>query len=299
MNIGVVGVGYWGSKVAGEYRQLEKEGKIEKAVACDTDTKKLDAFDGKGYTDLDAFLEDVDGIHICTGNDTHYPVAKKALERGKNVLIEKPIVTSPRQAYDLVELAGEKGLILQSGHIFRFANVVRKVKELVEEGFLGDINYYNLRWTHKMEPVEGVDVLWDLLCHPLDILHFIEGEWPEEFSGKGYSFRRDGPNEAAFLDASAKSFKAHIDISWCDPVKRRVLQINGSEKSLVAHCASQEMKVYEGEEGKPMEVEANNTIRDEGLNFVESIESGKNIYNPAIVGARAVESVNKAVESLK
>ena len=302
MKIGVIGIGRWGTKVAREYITLVNEGVIDSVVLCDVNNSSLKPFADEAIisSQIDEVLRKVDGIHICTPNSTHYEIAKKALKEEVHVLVEKPMTTNHNQAYELVELAIAKNLILQVGHIYRFANAIRKIKELYESGYFGKVYYFNLTWTHLMPYMDGVDVLWDLLPHPLDILNFITRRWPVEFVGVGRALRRSKLNEVASLQAVFDDeIFASIHLSWLSPIRRRLLEIVGSKRTVLVKCVKQEIRIFEGDEEKLLDIEANNTIRDEVLNFIRAIETGKNNFNSSIVGARNVEMIERAISSLR
>ena len=301
MKLGVVGIGRWGTKVAREYIALMNEGIIDSIILCDTDSSRLKQFiDVTTTNKLDDVIRRVDGIHICTPNSTHYEIAKKALELGVHVLVEKPMTTDHNQAYELTELAASENLILQVGHIYRFANAIRKIRELYENNYFGKVYYFNLAWTHLMPCIEGVDILWDLLPHPLDILNFITRKWPVEFIGIGRAFRRSKLNEVASLQAIFDNGTfASIHLSWLSPIRRRVLEVVASKRVALVECAKQEIKIYEGCEERMLKVEVNNTIRDEVLNFINAIRTGKSTFNSSIIGLRNVEMVERAINSLR
>jgi predicted dehydrogenase len=302
MRVGVVGLGFWGKRVAREYLSLFNKGVIDSLVLCDIDESKLSEFKGKVkiYQNFNELIRDVDAVHLCVPNAVHYELAKKALESCKHVLLEKPMTTNSEQAYELIEIASKNGCILQVGHIFRFANVIRKTKELYQSGYFGRVYYFNLRWSHLFPPVEGLDILWDLLPHPLDILNFITGEWPLEFIGVGRAFRRSQPNEVASLQAIYKgNLFANVHLSWLTPIRKRTLEIVGSKQTAIIECVKQEINIYEESGNKTLEIESNNTIRDEAINFIESIKTGKSNFNSAIIGARAVDAIEKALKSLR
>jgi len=301
MKIGIIGIGRWGTKVAREYIALMNDGIVDSVILCDADSSRLKQFVDVAITctQLDDAIQKADGIHICTPNFTHYDIAKRVLEAGVHVLVEKPMTTDHNQAYELVELATAENLILQVGHIYRFANAIRKIKDLYESNYFGDVFYFNLTWTHLMPYMEGVDILWDLLPHPLDILNFITKKWPVEFVGVGRAFRRGKLNEVATLQAvyNDRTF-SNIHLSWLSPIRRRMLEIVGSKRSTLVECVKQEIRIFEENEERLLEVEVNNTIRDEALNFIRAIETGKNNFNSSIVGARNVEMIERAISSL-
>lgn len=300
MIVGVVGLGYWGSKVVEEYVELREDGRIDGVAACDIDTDRLQECDAdEKYQNFGEMVSKVDAVHLCTGNDSHYNLAKTALNAGRDILVEKPLTVDPNKAYDLVQIASESGRILQTGHIFRFANVVRKIQELYSESYFGDVYHVNLRWTHYIEPIQGTNVLWDLLPHPVDILNYVTGEWPTEGTVTGIrgEYRGDTLEHAKF-NFNIDNITASIEVSWADKVKRRTFEITGEKRCLRADCVNQEIEVYDGESWEQIECDKNNTIRAEANNFVNAIETGENMFNSAIVGARAVDSIQMMEESL-
>jgi len=301
MKIGVIGIGRWGTKVAREYIALKEEGIIEEVILCDIDSSRLKQFSDVAIvtTSLDDVLNKVDGIHICTPNSTHYEIAKKALERDVHVLVEKPMAESLTDSFKLMELAISKNLILQVGHIFRFANIVRTIKKLFLNGYFGKLIAINLQWTHLIDPIPNIDVIYDLLPHPLDIINFITGDWPIEFSGVGKKVRTNAI-EICYLQAYYESgLIANIHLSWLSPIRRRYIEIIGSKHTLIGDCVIQEAKIYDNEGNcKKLEITPNNTIREEILNFIKAIRNGKNEPNSGIIGIRSIEAVEKARKSI-
>ena len=301
MKLGVIGIGRWGKKVAREYIALMNEGVIDSLILCDIDHSKLKEFADVAQvtTNIDECLSNVDGVHICTPNSTHYELTLKALNSNVNVLVEKPMAENVNQAFSLVEKAMSKGLILQVGHIFRFANIVRKIKEIYEKNTFGELYYIRLSWTHKIQPIKNTDVIYDLLPHPLDIINFITGKWPEKYIGTGRSVLTKRFVEVAFIDAIYDTFHASIHLSWLDPIKRRELVIVGSKATLVSDCVKQWGEVHYPDGTKEtVRVEPNNTIRDEALNFIESIKTGRNNYNSSIIGVRSIVEIDRARDAV-
>jgi predicted dehydrogenase len=178
--IGVIGLGYWGSKVVEEYLSLRDEGEIAEVIVCDNVESSLDAVDGadKYFSSLKPTLKKVDAIHICTPNDTHAPIGTEALSSGVDILIEKPFTTNRDAAFALMETASRENRIIQTGHIHRFANAIKKLRDLYRDGKFGTLHTISLRWTHHIRPLPETDVLWDLAPHPIDILNFVTDDWP-------------------------------------------------------------------------------------------------------------------------
>lgn len=295
MNVCVVGLGYWGSKVFEEYRQLRNEGELDAVLACDNDDQRLRAVNGADdyYGDLEAALSDADAIHLCTTNESHYPLASKTLDAGVDILVEKPLTADHGRAYDLVEQASECGQILQTGHIFRFANVVREVRDRYQAGVFGEVNCFTLRWTHRLDNPRDSDVLWDLLPHPVDILNFVTGKWPDRITGLTTAGGNWDRPESANIAFELGDATAVVQVSWADHVRRRSLEISGSKQSAVVDCVAQTLETYQEDEYVEHDVVDNNTIRREAQNFIRAIETGENTFNSAIVGARTVDAIDR------
>lgn len=306
MNIGVIGAGYWGKKVIGEYLDLASEDIIDGVGICDTQDDVLKNYKDKDNVkiiekDFKKFVHDevIDAVHICVNNNSHYLVATEALQNETHVLLEKPMTVTSREAYKLLELSAQQGLILQVGHIFRFANVIRKAKELMEKDYFGNRYYLTLKWTTLMAPMESVDIIWDLLPHPLDMLHFLTGEWPVDWQVLSRAYRRDSPSEMAFIHFIYDDFIANIELSWVNPERKRLMEIIGSERSAKIECVKQKMHIFEGNNKDfDMEIKNNNTIRDEAMNFIESINNKKMPFNSHIIGAKNVDIIEKIMESI-
>jgi predicted dehydrogenase len=159
-NVAVIGAGYWGKKVINEYLQLAKEnGNVDLSMVCDVKDENLtycrDKF-GVSEEKLKPSYEEVlssnnvDAVHICTPNETHHEICKQALLAGKHVLLEKPMAMRAKHAWELVGLAEHNGLILQVGHIFRFNNALKTVRDLVAQNYFGTLYYLKLQWTTLM-----------------------------------------------------------------------------------------------------------------------------------------------------
>jgi predicted dehydrogenase len=301
MNVGVVGIGYWGSKVIEEYLKLQNIGRIESVIACDKDPAKLKNLNStRKHTSLKKTLEVADAIHVCTAIPTHYDIASEAIKKDLDVLVEKPLTDKAKTAFDLVELSSETGRILQTGHIFRFANVVREAKKFIQSGNLGEINTIKFSWSHYINPINNTNVFWDLAPHPIDILNFITGYWPEEqsISVTTDSFRSN-QIEMAYISFFAGDILVSIHVSWIDHFKHRDLEIVGSKATALIDCVNQTMTVKSKDTENSIAIDKNNTIKKEIVNFIDAASTRKNEYNSAIVGARTTSSIEKIIDKVK
>ncbi len=301
-NLAVIGVGYWGKKVTDEYLRLcQSNPKASLVKACDIQEENLkychEAYGisneklTKDYREV-LSLEDVDGVHICTPNETHYKICKEALEAGKHVLLEKPMTLNSKEAFDLCEIAKSQSCVLQIGTIFRFNNALKKILGLVQKGYFGNIYYLKLRWTTLMPPPNNRDIIFDLASHPIDIINYLLDQWPVSVTCVTRFYRRKELDEVAYIVAELKGdVIAHIEVSWLQPSKVRELDLIGSERCADVDCLNQKIRIHENknEKWRNVLVKRNNTIEAEAINFVESIIQGRGSVSSGLIGAKNVE----------
>ena len=309
IKVGVIGIGYWGKKVLREYYDLSNENPNVKLVAvCDPLEENLshakDNFNVPNlYNDYKEMLASpyIDAVHIATPNDTHYQIAKQALENDKHVLIEKPMTKTSKEAYELLELAARKKKVIQVGHIFRFNNAINELKKLIQNGSLGKIFVGKLEWTDKYTPKTETNIIFDLLPHPFDILNHVFNEWPSNVvvRGEPYMSNKEGLEDWAFLIANfPDGKKATIEVSWITPGrKKRMVSIEGSAASVVVDALNQKITIY-GDEIREIPITANNTIKDEVIHFTDRIKTGEISHNSGYVGAKNIELLESTQRNL-
>jgi predicted dehydrogenase len=312
VDLAVIGGGYWGRKVAEEYLQLTRvDPNFNLAYVCDLKeanlkncANSLHLDSDKLCTDYEAVLKspDVDAVHICTPNGTHYPIGLQALYEGKNVLIEKPLALSPKDGWKLCEVAEARNLCLQVGHIYRFSNALKKVRALIDDGYLGKLYYLKLQWTTWMPSPLGRDIIFDLGPHPIDILNFLLEKWPVKVSCVAKSYRRPSLEEVAYFYLDfGENLMSTVELSWLHPGKTRELTIVGSQRAATVDCLRQGIHVFEDNFGRDYDIEVleNNTIFDEVRHFVTSIRDESNHNNPGPVGANLVSVLESLKTSLR
>jgi len=313
INVGVIGVGYWGKKIVHEYLQLSKQNSLVNLYAvCDVLEGNLKYCQNNGLPCITKDYKetisspDVDAVNICTPNETHYQICREALEAGKHVLVEKPMTLSSAEAYELVELARNENLVLSVGHIYRFNNALRITRDLIKNGFFGDLFYINLQWTTLMPPIEGRDIVTDLAPHPFDILHFVLGQWPLKITCKAKAYRRKRLEEMAYVLAEFRNgTMAHIELSWLSPGKTREVSVMGSDRFAKIDCLSQDVKVFENDGFQNLYVKRNNTIEEELEHFVYCVQNNSVVNNcylnesNGLLGAHVVRLLEIARESVE
>jgi predicted dehydrogenase len=252
MKIGVVGLGYWGPNLV---RNFLGHKLVEKVIACDLDEARLTLIKSKFYgiettNDYDKLLKsDIDAVAIATSVNTHYDLAKKALEAGKHIWVEKPFTSSKAQAQDLINIAESKKLNIFVDHTFLYTGAVQKIKELIDSGELGDIIYFDSVRINLGLFQHDVNVIWDLAPHDLSIMNYVlNGKIPAAVSANGISSYNCLENIAQmsvhFKDSSCF---AHFHVNWTSPVKIRKIMIAGKKKMLVFDdlVNSEKIKIYD------------------------------------------------------
>ncbi|MFC1849984.1 Gfo/Idh/MocA family protein [candidate division CSSED10-310 bacterium] len=238
IRIGVIGCGYWGPNLIRNFVSCPE---TQLVWACDLDNnrmmKALRSFPNvKKTTNFMDILADsnVDAIAIATPVHTHFPIAEKCLHEGKHVLVEKPLAVSVEQGEKLVQLAAKQNLRLMCDHIFCYTGAVRKIKDMIKNGELGELYYFDSVRINLGLFQQDVNVIWDLAPHDLSILSYLIGSEPVSVSAHGLSHAGNSLENIAYLVLKYDhNFIAHLHLNWLSPVKIRRIIIGGSEKMLV------------------------------------------------------------------
>ncbi len=302
-NIAVIGAGYWGRKHVEEYTNISEVNLVNVSDLSEENLKFCRDNYGVKKTTLNykeiLSSDDVEAVSICTPNETHYALCKEAFAAGKHVLVEKPVTLKSSEAHELVNIAKKKKLAFCVGHIFRFNNALKIIKEKINCGFFGEPGVIKLQWTESREPMKGRDIITDLAPHSFDILNYLIGEWPKKITCKAGMYRRKEPEEWAYIIAEFGKTVGHMELNWSLPGKTREVTICGTVRTAKINCTGQKIKVYESGYEYDIEVDRNNTIKDELEHFVACIHSGERPDNDSVIGAKTVELIEKCFESLK
>ena len=238
VRIAVVGYGYWGPNLL---RVLIETPGVSVEAVVDLDPARLDLA-RRRYPQVRAFREDyedlldggIDAFVVATPPETHFTVARSALERDLDVLIEKPLATSSADGARLVELADAHGRILMVGHTFVYNPAVRALKAIVDSGELGEIRYVDSVRVSLGLFHPRLNTVWDLAPHDVSILLYLLGEAPSSVSTRGIACVRDGVEDVAYMTLLFSSgILAHSRMSWLDPCKTRRTTVVGSSKMAV------------------------------------------------------------------
>ena len=233
--IGIIGFGYWGPNIV---RNFSNHRECEIKYICDKDGKarKRAAEQNPNIEiieDPDVIFSDnkIDIVAIVTPVSTHYPLAIKALEAGKHIFLEKPMVETVTQANNLIQIAREKNLIGVVDHTFLFTGAVMKIKEIIDSGEIGDITYFDSIRVNLGLFQHDVNVIWDLAPHDLSILFHISDERPVAVTANGVDHLDNGLVDVGYLTLHYdRKMIANFHNNWLSPVKVRKILIGGTKR---------------------------------------------------------------------
>ena len=238
--IAVVGAGYWGPNLA---RNFSSSPDWDLVAICDLDEARAQGLSAKVghvavYTDLDELLaiDSLDAIAVATPARTHRPVVLAALRAGKHVVVEKPLADSSEFGREMIDEAVARGLTLMADHTYCYTPAVLKIRDLVADGYLGDILFIDSVRINLGIVQPDVDVFWDLAPHDLSIIDFIlpGGLRPESVSAQGADPLGAGKSCIGYLTIPLEGGAiAHVHVNWLSPTKIRSMIIGGSKRTLV------------------------------------------------------------------
>jgi len=325
IKIGVIGYGYWGPNLV---RNFNESGLAVVRMVSDLRAERLSQAalrypairPTERYQDL---LEDssLDAVAIATPVSSHYELALAALQSGKHVLVEKPFTATVEQGARLIEEAERRKLTLMVDHTFLFTPAVRKIKDLVATGELGQLYYYDSVRVNLGLFQHDVNVLWDLAVHDLSIMDFILGAQPQAVSATGVAHVDDQPEDVAYLTCYfADNIIAHFHVNWLAPVKIRRTLIGGSQKMVVYDDLepSEKVKVYDkgitvtepdgvykmmvgyrtGDMWAP-QLAMTEALKAEAQHFIECIHAGAKPLTDGQAGLNVVRILEAATASMR
>jgi predicted dehydrogenase len=324
MNFGVIGYGYWGPNIVRNLVGLE--GARVRGIADISPTGRAraeKAHPGIHVTANAAELiasPDIDAIAVISPVWTHYELAKAALENGKHVFVEKPFTSTSAQGEELVNLAAQKNLKIMVDHTFLFTGAVKRIAQLVDEGALGNLYYYDSTRVNLGLFQHDINVLWDLAPHDLSIMDYIIKASPEAVVATGQG-HLNGHEDVAFMTIYFPGkVIAHINVNWLSPVKVRTTLIGGEKRMLVWNDleADEKLKIYDkgvditsregvyqmlvsyrsGDMWAP-QLEQVEALRQELGYFVECVTTGQEPFNNGEAGLRVVRMLEAASESMR
>jgi len=324
IRLGIIGYGYWGPRITRNFHGLNA---CEVAVICD---KSPDSLRRAKQSFVDISVSDdaaaviqspkVDAVAVITPVWTHFELAKAALENGKHVFVEKPFTSTVAQAEELIELADRKNLHIMVDHTFLFTGAVRKIRQLIDQGELGKLYYYDSTRVNLGLFQHDVNVIWDLAPHDLSIMDYLIESKPEAVVATGQRHLNSHEDVAYMTVYFADSMIAHINVNWLSPVKVRTTLLGGEKKMLVWNDleADEKVKVYDrgvdiasgqgvyellvsyrsGDMWAP-KIDQSEALMNEAQYFIQCLERNETPFNDGMAGLRVVRLLEAAEKSIK
>lgn len=252
MNIGIIGYGYWGPNLVRNFLNVND---CNVYIVSDFKEDRLNVVKKFNATILTTTIpedillsKEVDAVVIATPVFTHYALAKKALENGKHVLLEKPMTGTVKEAEELMAIAKQKNLLLMVDHTFLYTGAVKKMKTLIDENAIGTIQYFDSTIINLGLFQPDVNVLWDLAPHGISMLLYLIKQKPYSVNATGISHTKNGIENIAYLTVNYQAdFVAHFSCSWTSPVKIRSLLVGGDKKMMLFNDLepTEKIKIYD------------------------------------------------------
>ncbi len=252
LSVGVIGCGYWGPNLIRNFNSLRE---CRLTMVCDPCQERIEHMRSlypqvRTTRDPEKIISspEIDALVIATPVRTHYPLARMSLESGKHTFIEKPMAESSTQCRELIGIAGEKNLTLMVGHTFIYTSEVRKIKDMVASGDLGNLYYISSRRLNLGLYQKDINVAWDLAPHDISIILFIVGKAPKAVNCQGKAHVNPNIEDITNMTLDFDNGEyATIHSSWLDPNKIREMTFVGSRK-MVRYDDTQpieKIKVYD------------------------------------------------------
>jgi predicted dehydrogenase len=324
INVGVIGYGYWGPNIV---RNLESLDEARVAAIADPSASAR-ARASKAHPHIRVSIDpmevitspEIDAIAVITPVWTHFELAKAALDNDKSIFVEKPFTSTVAQAEELVNIAARKNLVVMVDHTFLFTPAVKKIKQLVDDGSLGKLYYYDSTRVNLGLFQHDVNVLWDLAPHDLSIVDYLIGTEPSGIVATGQK-HLNGVEDVAYMTLYfPDNVIAHINVNWLSPVKVRTTLIGGTKKMLVWNDleADEKLRVYDkgvqvtsregvydllvnyrsGDMWVP-KLEHAEALRLELAYFLDCVAHSDTPFNDGMAGLRVVRMLEAATESLR
>ena len=302
LGVAVIGTGQWGKNHARVYKELSS---TELVAVCDVNVERAKAmaaqYGVKAYSDSTQMLKDkqIEAVNVCTWSTILAKEAKKALNAGKHVLVEKPMATTPQQARKLVQTAQENGLHLTVGFLMRFIPGLQLIRQSVEDKKIGDLVCVTAKRVSQWpERIGDVGVIKDTAIHDIDVMRFISKQDPVSVYAKMGSMRiKKFEDYAQIMLTYRNGESAFIESNWLTPYKTRMLTATGSEGIMRLDYITQDLWIEQKTETVQPRLPFQEPLKAELQHFVDCIVDNKKPMVTGEDGVKALEIATAAIQS--
>lgn len=302
--IGIIGCGKWGRNYV---RTLGSMPESPLYICCDANPETLDQIQQqypwvKTTTDYQEVLRDqeVEGVIIVTPSDTHYQVARECLLAGKHILVEKPFTVNTTEAENLLKISTRLGRIIMVGHLLLYHPAIVKMKEIVQSGMIGKINYISANRGNLGCPRQDVNVMWDLTYHDIySLIYLLEAE-PLEVDAWGQAYGGRILEDMVSVNLRFPGdILVHLQASWIEARKVRELVVVGEKGTIIFDDLQPQEKLRVHLNEQPDQVfapvlELSQPLQNECQHFLDSIRENKSPLTNGFEGLRTVRILQKA-----
>ena len=302
LGVAVIGTGQWGKNHARVYKELSS---TELVAVCDVNVERAKSiaaqYGVKAYSDSTQMLKDkqIEAVNVCTWSTILAKEAKKALNAGKHVLVEKPMATTPQQAQKLVHTAQENGLHLTVGFLMRFIPGLQLIRQSVEDKKIGDLVCVTAKRVSQWpERIGDVGVIKDTAIHDIDVMRFISKQDPVSVYAKMGSMRiKKFEDYAQIMLTYRNGESAFIESNWLTPYKTRMLTATGSEGIMRLDYITQDLWIEQKTETVQPRLPFQEPLKAELQHFVDCIVDNKKPIVTGEDGVKALEIATGAIQS--
>jgi predicted dehydrogenase len=248
MKVGVVGCGYWGPNLV---RNLIETNRCEAVYCHDANSRSTQKITNRYPSvrvsdSFDQLVSNCDAIMVATPVSSHFALAATALDRGKGVFVEKPLAASSRECQALIEISEQKNAVLMVGHTFVYSPPVRKIREYIDHGQLGNLYFLSSYRVNLGIHRRDVDVMWDLAPHDLSMFLYWMQESPARVSASGRACVGKLMDIASLRLEFPSGAIAHLEVSWLAPSKlRRTVVVGSKSMALYDDMDVDKIKLYD------------------------------------------------------
>lgn len=305
-NVGVIGVGSMGHNHVRIYSELENANLVAISdMVRGTLDKVSKEFNTVGYVDYDNILQidDIEAVNICVPTVFHHDVVMRAIEAGKNVLVEKPIASKLNEAEEMITAADDAGVILATGHVERFNPAVRVAKRLLDDNVIGEVVTANSKRLGPYPPrIRDVGVAIDLAIHDIDIFNYLfESKANTVFANMSSKLKNcEFEDHAEIMTKYDNGILSILETNWLTPYKKRQLNITGVDGIISVDYGKQTVTLYkENNQVENVKVENKEPLKEELRSFVNSVQNKTEPEVSGKDGYEALRIVDAAMKSAK
>ena len=305
-NVGVIGVGSMGYNHVRIYSELENANLVAISdMVRGTLDKVSKEFNTVGYVDYDNILQidDIEVVNICVPTVFHHDVVMRAIEAGKNVLVEKPIASKLNEAEEMIKAAEDAGVTLATGHVERFNPAVRVAKKLIDEGAIGEVVTANSKRLGPFPPrIRDVGVAIDLAIHDIDIFNYLFNSRANTvFANMSSKLKNcEFEDHAEIMTKFDSGVLSILETNWLTPYKKRQLNITGIDGIISVDYGNQTVTLFkENNQVEDIKVENKEPLKEELRSFVDCVQNNTPPEVSGKDGYEALRIVDAAMTSSK